>query len=222
MVQAVRAQHVRKHYIRGSEKVCAVNDINLLIPKGEFVAIMGPSGSGKSTLLKCLAGLEEPTSGHVFIGNDEITGKTDREVSRLRREKIGYIFQDYNLLPTLTARDNILLPLRLANRKPDFTYFEELIEVLGLKQRLNHMPSELSGGQMQRVAAARALLSRPTVIFADEPTGSLDEATSESLLKLLSRGVSEQQQTIVMVTHDPEAAKWASQVINIRDGKVVA
>jgi putative ABC transport system ATP-binding protein len=189
--------------------------------RGHFSAIMGPSGSGKSTLMHILAGLDRPTSGSVTLDGDEISGLDDAELTRLRRDKLGFVFQFFNLIPVLTAEENVLLPLSIAGRKPDAEWFNRLIDTVGLRDRLTHRPAELSGGQQQRVAVARALASRPAVVFADEPTGNLDSRSSEEVLRLLRTAVDEFGQSVVMVTHDPEAASYADRLIVLRDGLVV-
>jgi putative ABC transport system ATP-binding protein len=189
--------------------------------RGRFSAIMGPSGSGKSTLMHILAGLDRPTSGSVTLDGDEISGLDDAELTRLRRDKLGFVFQFFNLIPVLTAEENVLLPLSIAGRKPDAEWFDRLIDTVGLRDRLTHRPAELSGGQQQRVAVARALASRPAVVFADEPTGNLDSKSSEEVLRLLRTAVDEFGQSVVMVTHDPEAASYADRLVVLRDGLVV-
>jgi putative ABC transport system ATP-binding protein len=189
--------------------------------RGRFSAIMGPSGSGKSTLMHILAGLDRPTSGTVTLDGDEITGLDDGDLTKLRRDKLGFVFQFFNLIPVLTAEENVLLPLSIAGRKPDGDWFDRLIDTVGLGDRLTHRPAELSGGQQQRVAVARALVSRPAVVFADEPTGNLDSRSSEEVLGLLRTAVDEFGQTVVMVTHDAEAASYADRLIVLRDGLVV-
>jgi len=202
--------------------VHALRGVDLVVHAGELVAVMGPSGSGKSTLMHCLAGLDTPTSGEVYIGETQVTGLGDAGLTRLRRDKIGFIFQQFNLLPTLTAQENILLPLSIAGRKPDPTWYDTVIDTVGLRDRLGHRPSQLSGGQQQRVACARALVSRPDVIFADEPTGNLDSKSGTDILHFLRDSVRTHGQTIVMVTHDPNAASYADRVIFLADGWVVA
>jgi putative ABC transport system ATP-binding protein len=201
--------------------VRALDGVDVNIDERRFVAVMGPSGSGKSTLMHVLAGLDRPTSGTVEIAGTEVTTLDDKALTELRRDKVGFIFQAFNLLPILTAEENILLPLSLAGRTPDKEWVDKLIDAVGLRDRLDHRPSELSGGQQQRVAVARALASRPAVIFADEPTGNLDSVSSREVLELLRRAVDEFGQTVVMVTHDPDAAKSADEVIEMADGKVV-
>jgi putative ABC transport system ATP-binding protein len=188
---------------------------------GEFTAIMGPSGSGKSTLMHCLAGLDQASQGHVFVGDQELTALSDKALTKLRREKIGFVFQSFNLVPTLTARENITLPLDIAGRQVDLAWFDHIVDTVGLRDRLNHKPSELSGGQQQRVACARALVSRPAIVFADEPTGNLDSTSSSEVLKFLRHSVDDYAQSIVMVTHDPGAASYADRVIFLSDGSIV-
>ncbi len=210
-----------KTYGMGLTEVTALRDVNAAFPRGEFTAIMGPSGSGKSTLLHCLAGLENLTSGSVFIGDVELGPLKDKALTQLRRDQIGFIFQSYNLIPTLDARENIVLPLSIAGRKPDQAWLEEVIDALGLRDRLEHRPAELSGGQQQRVAAARALVSRPQIVFADEPSGNLDSKAGAELLDFMRRAVREFGQTIVMVTHDPMSASYADRILFLDDGAVV-
>jgi putative ABC transport system ATP-binding protein len=216
-----RGDGVSKIYGRGDCSVAALDDVSVALGQGEFTAIMGPSGSGKSTLLHMLAGLDRPTSGRVFLGDTDITTLNDRALTLLRRDRIGFIFQSFNLLPTMTAAENIVLPLRIAGRKPDAQWVASIVETVGLTHRLDHRPSQLSGGQQQRVAAARALASRPQIVFADEPTGALDSTSSAELLGFLRKAVSELGQTVVMVTHDPKAAGYADRVIFLADGHVV-
>ena len=199
----------------------ALAGVSVGFERGRFSAIMGPSGSGKSTLMHILAGLDRPTSGTVTLDGEEITGLDDAELTRLRRDKLGFVFQFFNLIPVLTAEENVLLPLSIAGRRPDGEWFERLIRTVGLDDRLTHRPAELSGGQQQRVAVARALVSRPAVVFADEPTGNLDSKASEEVLGLLRTAVDEFGQTVVMVTHDPEAAAYADRLVVLRDGLVV-
>ena len=200
---AVTVTNLVKTYGTGDTAVRAVNDITLEFDIHQFTAIMGPSGSGKSTLMHCAAGLDIPTSGAVHIAGTDITRLSDKALTRLRREEVGFIFQSFNLLPTLTAEQNILLPLELAGRRPDRQWFDHVVDALGLADRMGHTPTQLSGGQQQRVACARALLTRPTVVFADEPTGNLDSRSSAEVLDFLKRSVQELGQTVVMVTHDP-------------------
>ncbi len=213
--------NLTKVYGSGATAVRALDGVSVNIHRGTFTAIMGPSGSGKSTLMHCLAGLDSITSGRIFLGGHEISGMSDRELTRLRRDKVGFVFQSFNLLPALTAAENIMLPLDLAARKPDHDHFSAVVESLGLTGRLHHRPSELSGGQQQRVAIARALITRPDVLFADEPTGALDSKNGQALLAELRRASRELGQTIVMVTHDPIAASYAGRVLILNDGRVV-
>ena len=218
---AARAEKVTKAYGTGDARVLALDDVSVQIESGRFTAIMGPSGSGKSTLLHVLAGLDRPTQGQIFIGDAEITSMSDRQLTILRRERIGFIFQAFNLLPTLTAAENIALPSRIAGRKPDPLWVQSIVETVGLGARLSHRPSELSGGQQQRVAAARALATKPEIVFADEPTGALDSRSGEELLCFLQHAVREMGQTVVMVTHDPGAAAHADRVLFLTDGDIV-
>jgi putative ABC transport system ATP-binding protein len=217
----VTASDVRRRYGAGSTCVHALRGVSLDIAPGQLTAVMGPSGSGKSTLMHILAGLDRPTEGRVTIAGVDITSLNDTQLTKLRREHIGFIFQFFNLLPMLTAKENVLLPLSIAGEKPDKEWFEELTAKVGLGDRLSHRPSELSGGQQQRVAIARALVSRPTVMFADEPTGNLDSKTSGEILDLLSESVAGFGQTTVMVTHDAHAAAIADRVLFIGDGLIV-
>ncbi len=219
---AVRTGHLTKTYGSGEATVHALDRVSVDIAAGRFTAIMGQSGSGKSTLLHCIAGLDSPTGGRVWIGDTEITALDDRALTLLRREAVGFIFQSFNLLPTLDAKDNILLPLKLAGKQPDKAWYESVVEVLGLADRLTHRPSELSGGQQQRVAVARAMITRPTVIFADEPTGALDSQSGLALLQFLRHSVDQLGQTVVMVTHDAHAASYADRTIRLADGRIVA
>ena len=218
---AARAQGLSKFYGSGDAAVAALDDVSVAVGEGQFTAIMGPSGSGKSTLLHLLAGLDRPTSGEVYLGDTEITSLNDKALTLLRRDRIGFIFQSFNLLPTMTAAENIVLPMRIAGRKPDDHWVASIVETVGLTGRLSHRPSELSGGQQQRVAAARALASKPQIVFADEPTGALDSKSGAELLGFLRKAVSELGQTVVMVTHDPTAASYADRVIFLADGHVV-
>jgi putative ABC transport system ATP-binding protein len=219
---AARASGVWKVYGSGEAQVVALRDVSVELQRGRFTAIMGPSGSGKSTLMHCLAGLDSVTRGDVYVGDTKLTGLSDAGLTRLRREKVGFIFQQFNLLPTLTAEENITLPLAIAGRKPDKAWYRTVIDTVGLGDRLKHRPSQLSGGQQQRVACARALVSRPEVIFADEPTGNLDSRSSGEILSFLKRSVDEFGQTIVMVTHDANAASYADRVLFLADGRVVS
>jgi putative ABC transport system ATP-binding protein len=217
----VSATDVVRIYGAGEAAVRALDGVTVAFPAGAFTAIMGPSGSGKSTLMHVLAGLDRPTSGSVELEDVELASLDDRRLTELRREKIGFVFQSFNLLPVLTARENIELPLSIAGRRPDREWIERLIATFGLADRLTHRPSELSGGQQQRVAVARALASRPAVVFADEPTGNLDSKSSAELLDLLRRSVDEFGQTVIMVTHDPLAASYADRLVALGDGRVV-
>jgi putative ABC transport system ATP-binding protein len=218
---AARAVGVTKAYGTGETRVLALDDISVTFQAGRFTAIMGPSGSGKSTLMHCLAGLDEVSHGEVYVGEAKVTGLGDRALTRLRRDKVGFIFQQFNLLPTLTAQENILLPLSIAGRKPDRAWFDTVVQTVSLTDRLEHRPSQLSGGQQQRVACARALVSRPEVVFADEPTGNLDSRSGAEVLDFLRRSVRDHGQTIVMVTHDPNAASYADRVVFLADGSIV-
>ena len=216
-----RAVDAVKVYGKGDAAVTALNGISVAFKRSQFTAIMGPSGSGKSTLLHCLAGLDSLTSGKIIIGDTELGTLSEKQLTLLRRDKVGFIFQAYNLVPTLSAADNIVLPLAIAGRKPDPTTLNDVITTMRLADRLTHRPAELSGGQQQRVAAARAFVSRPDIIFADEPTGNLDSRSGAELLGFLRSAVDDGQQTIVMVTHDPGAASRADRVVFLADGKVV-
>ncbi|MCU1373196.1 MAG: transporter ATP-binding protein [Actinomycetia bacterium] len=219
---AARAENARKVYGSGDTQVIALDDVNVEFAAGEFTAIMGPSGSGKSTLMHCVAGLDSLTGGRVLIGETDLTTLDDKRLTLLRREKIGFIFQQFNLIPTLTALENITLPLSLAGKKADPAWLDTVVETVGLANRLTHRPSELSGGQQQRVAVARALATKPEIIFADEPTGNLDSRAGSEILSFMRRAVRELGQTIVMVTHDPVSASYASRVIFLNDGKIVS
>ena len=221
MLAAVSARDLRKVYGDGQGRVVAVDDVSVAFGKGSFTAIMGPSGSGKSTLMHCLAGLDTVDQGSINIGGREITQMRDRQVTELRRDHIGFIFQSFNLLPTLTARQNIVLPIELAGKKIDKARLEFAARRLGIEERLDHLPSQLSGGQQQRVAIARALITSPDVIFADEPTGALDTKSGQNLLDILRTASREGGQTIVMVTHDPIAATYADRVVLLSDGRLV-
>jgi putative ABC transport system ATP-binding protein len=218
---AVSGAGLTRQYGKGESAVLALRGVTLDIPRGQFAAVMGPSGSGKSTLMHILAGLDEPTEGQVWIGDEEITAMDDDELTMLRRRHLGFIFQFFNLLPMLTAADNIALPMSIAGEKPDPEWLDEIIATVGLTDRRHHKPSELSGGQQQRVAIARALLSRPTILFADEPTGNLDSTTSEELLEVLRNTVDAYGQTTLMVTHDPTAAAVADRILFLADGVIV-
>jgi putative ABC transport system ATP-binding protein len=217
---AARAVAATKVYGRGDRAVSALDGVFLDIPAGRFTAVMGPSGSGKSTLMHCLAGLDGLTSGEVYIGDTELGGLDDRALTRLRRERVGFVFQSFNLMPTLTAYENITLPYALAGRRPDRGWVERVVDSVGLGSRLRHRPAELSGGQQQRVAVARALATQPDLVFADEPTGNLDSVSGAEVLELLRAAVRETEQTVVMVTHDPVAAGYAEGVVFLSDGRV--
>ena len=218
---AASASDLVKVYGTGETAVRALDGVSVDFPAGGFTAIMGPSGSGKSTLLHCLAGLDVPTSGQVVIGDTELTSLKEADLTRLRRDRLGFIFQAFNLIPTLTALENIELPLRLAGRRPEQLWLDTLIDTVGLRDRLTHRPAELSGGQQQRTAAARALATRPEIVFGDEPTGNLDSRSGADLLSLLQRSARDLGQTIVMVTHDATAAAYADRVVFLADGRVV-
>jgi putative ABC transport system ATP-binding protein len=221
MTDIVSATDLRRRYGEGEAAVDALDGVTVGFPHGAFTAIMGASGSGKSTLMHCLAGLDTPTGGSVTIDGVELGPLSDAKLTELRRDKIGFIFQAFNLLPVLTAEENLILPLTLAGRKPDREWVEQLIEAVGLGDRRTHRPAELSGGQQQRVAVARALVHKPAVVFADEPTGNLDSKSSAEVLGLLRRAVDDFGQTVVMVTHDPDAAANADRLIELADGRIV-
>ena len=221
MDSIVTATDVRRRFGEGDAAVNALAGVTVGFERGRFSAIMGPSGSGKSTLMHILAGLDGPTSGTVTLDGTELAGLDDAALTKLRRDKLGFVFQFFNLIPVLTAEENMTLPLSIAGRKPDAEWLGRLVDKVGLGDRLTHRPSELSGGQQQRVAVARALASRPAVVFADEPTGNLDSKASEEVLELLRTSVDELGQTVVMVTHDPEAASYADRLVVLRDGLVV-
>ncbi|KUF19492.1 MULTISPECIES: ABC transporter ATP-binding protein [Streptomyces] len=218
---AARAADLSKVYGQGETQVVALDRVSVDFGQGEFTAIMGPSGSGKSTLMHCVAGLDSFSGGSVRIGDTELSTLKDKQLTKLRRDKIGFIFQAFNLLPTLTALENITLPMDIAGRKPDKQWLEQVISMVGLAGRLSHRPTELSGGQQQRVAVARALASRPEIIFGDEPTGNLDSRSGAEVLGFLRNSVRELGQTVVMVTHDPVAASYADRVIFLADGRIV-
>jgi putative ABC transport system ATP-binding protein len=218
---AARAAGLWKVYGSGEAQVTALRGVSVDLARAQYTAIMGPSGSGKSTLMHCLAGLDTVTQGDVYIGDERVTGLGDAGLTKLRRDKVGFIFQQFNLLPTLSAEENILLPLAIAGRKPDRAWFDTVVDTVGLRDRLSHRPSQLSGGQQQRVACARAMVARPEVIFADEPTGNLDSRSGAEVLGFLRNSVRQFGQTIVMVTHDPNAASYADRVIFLADGQVV-
>ena len=217
----VAADQLVRVFGEGGAEVRALDGVSVDFPKGAFTAIMGPSGSGKSTLMHSIAGLDDLTDGQVFIGDTDLTRLKDRALTSLRRDRIGFIFQSFNLVPTLTALENITLPMSLAGRKPDQAWLDSVIDTVGLRGRLGHRPSELSGGQQQRVAVARALAARPDIIFADEPTGNLDSRTGGEILAFMRQAVRELGQTIVMVTHDPVAASFAHRVVLLADGHIV-
>ena len=218
----VRLQGVSKIYGSGDAQVRALDDVSIGFGAGEFTAIMGPSGSGKSTMMHILAGLDAPTSGHVFVEDNDITTLKDTALTKLRRDRIGFVFQSFNLVPTLDARANILLPMRLAGKAPEKEWFDLIVNSLGIANRLSHRPSEMSGGQQQRVAVARALMSRPAVIVADEPTGNLDSHSTDEVMDLLRRAVDELGQSVIMVTHDTATAVYADRVLVCRDGRIVS
>ena len=218
---AARAVNASKIYGSGEAQVRALDGISVEFANSAFTAIMGPSGSGKSTLLHCLAGLDRVTGGQIFLGDVEISAANEKQLTLIRRDRIGFVFQAFNLIPTLDAEENITLPMALAGRKPDRAWFDTVVSTVGLADRLHHRPSELSGGQQQRVAVARALASQPDLIFADEPTGNLDSHASAEILGFMRRAVDEFSQTIVMVTHDPVAASYADRVVFLADGKIV-
>ena len=218
----VRLRGVSKIYGSGDAQVRALDDVSVGFGAGEFTAIMGPSGSGKSTMMHILAGLDAPTSGHVFVEDTDITALKDTALTKLRRDRIGFVFQSFNLVPTLDARANILLPMRLAGKAPEKEWFDLIVNSLGIANRLSHRPSEMSGGQQQRVAVARALMSRPAVIVADEPTGNLDSHSTDEVMDLLRRAVDELGQSVIMVTHDTATAAYADRVLVCRDGRIVS
>ena len=219
---AVRATDVYKSFGKGDTAVTALAGVSFEVPVGELTAIMGPSGSGKSTLMHCVAGLDTIDSGQIEIGGTQIVGLGDKQLTQLRRDRVGFVFQQFNLLPTLTAKENITLPLDIAGVKVDREWFDAVVAAVGIGDRLGHRPTELSGGQQQRVACARALVSRPAVVFADEPTGNLDSRSGAEVLGFLRRSVKELGQTVVMVTHDPVAAAYADRVVFLADGKIVS
>jgi putative ABC transport system ATP-binding protein len=219
--QVVIASGVSRRFGEGAAAVDALVDVGTGFERGRFTAIMGPSGSGKSTLMHILAGLDRPTAGTVLLDGEDITALDDGELTRLRRDKLGFVFQFFNLLPVLTAEENLVLPLTIAGRKPDEGWVDQLIRTVGLEDRRTHRPAELSGGQQQRVAVARALVSKPAVVFADEPTGNLDSKAGQDVLRLLRGAVDEFGQTVIMVTHDPAAASHADRLITLRDGRIV-
>jgi putative ABC transport system ATP-binding protein len=218
---AARAVGLTKTYGEGDATVRALDDVSVEFQRARFSAIMGPSGSGKSTLLHCMAGLDKPTSGQVLIGDVDLTTLSEKDLTLLRRKSVGFVFQAYNLVPTLTASENITLPLDIAGEEPDKAWFDEVVDTVGIRDRLSHRPSELSGGKQQRVAGARALVSRPEIVFADEPTGNLDSKASQEILTFLRSAVKDHGQTIVMVTHDASAASFADRIVFLGDGRVV-
>jgi putative ABC transport system ATP-binding protein len=218
---AAQAVELRKVYGSGQTAVTALDGVSVDFPAGRFTAIMGPSGSGKSTLMHCLAGLDTISDGEVFIGGEALSVMSDKKLTALRRDRVGFVFQQFNLLPTLTAEENILLPLSIAGRKPEPAWFDAVVQAVRLRDRLHHRPTELSGGQQQRVACARALITRPSVVFADEPTGNLDSQSSAEVLGFLRHSVSDLGQTVVMVTHEPTAAAYSDRVLFLADGKIV-
>ncbi|ANS63664.1 ABC transporter ATP-binding protein [Streptomyces lincolnensis] len=218
---AARARGLTKAYGTGETTVLALDSVDVDIARGRFTAVMGPSGSGKSTMMHCLAGLDTVSAGQVWLGDTEITGLKDRELTQLRRDRIGFMFQSFNLIPTLNAAENITLPMDIAGKKPDEKWLDQVIDTLGLRDRLRHRPSQLSGGQQQRVACARALASRPELIFADEPTGNLDSRAGLEVLGFLREAVDQLGQTVVMVTHDPGAAAHSDLVLFLGDGRIV-
>ncbi|MHC3470707.1 ABC transporter ATP-binding protein [Streptomyces sp. 7R007] len=219
-MNAIELRAVTRKFTTGDARLTALDDVSLAFPRGTFTAVMGPSGSGKSTLLQCAAGLDRPTSGSVRLGSTELTELSERRLTLLRRERIGFVFQSFNLLPALTAEQNVALPLRLAGRRTPRARVREALERVGLGDRVRHRPSQLSGGQQQRVALARALVTRPEVLFGDEPTGALDSRTGREVLGLLRGMVDAEGRTIVMVTHDPVAASWADRVLFLVDGRL--
>lgn len=219
-MEVLRIENLTKKYGKGQNEVIAVNDISFSVEKGEFVAIVGPSGSGKSTLLHLLGGVDRPASGKVYIDNMDIYSLKEKDLSILRRRKVGFVFQAYNLIPVLSAEENILMPLLLDNRKEDKKYIDELLTMLDLKDRRKHLPSELSGGQQQRVSIGRALANKPSIILADEPTGNLDTKNSREVLELLKYSAKKYNQTLILISHDMEIASMADRVINIVDGKI--
>jgi len=218
---AARAIGLTKTYGEGDAAVRALDDVSVDFERARFSAIMGPSGSGKSTLLHCMAGLDKPTSGQVLIGDVDLTTLSEKDLTLLRRKSVGFVFQAYNLVPTLTASENITLPLDIAGVEPDKAWFDEVVDTVGIRDRLSHRPAELSGGQQQRVAGARALVSRPQIVFADEPTGNLDSKASLEILEFLASAVKDHGQTIVMVTHDASAASFADRIVFLGDGRIV-
>lgn len=220
-IAAAEARSATKVYGTGSTQVVALNEVDVRLPRGRFTAVMGPSGSGKSTLMHCLAGLDSLTSGSIHVGERNLSTMNENELTLLRREHVGFVFQAFNLVPTLTAEENILLPLQLAGKDADPAWFDQILDAVGLRGRLDHKPAELSGGQQQRVAVARALVARPEIVFADEPTGNLDSITGDEILGFLRRATDDYGQTIVMVTHSPSAATYADNVLFLADGRII-
>jgi len=218
---AARTEDAVKVYGKGQTEVRALDGVTVEFMKGRYTAIMGPSGSGKSTLLHCVAGLDALTSGRAFVGAADLSTLNDQHLTKLRRDRVGFVFQSFNLVPTITAEENITLPLLLAGRKADQAWLDKIVETMGIGDRLRHRPDEMSGGQQQRVAVARALVSRPEIIFADEPTGNLDSRAGAEVLTFMRRAVDEMRQTIVMVTHDPTAASYADRIVFLADGRIV-
>jgi putative ABC transport system ATP-binding protein len=218
---AARAENVVKEFGTGAARVTALAGVSVGMPRGRFTAVMGPSGSGKSTLMHCMAGLDSVTRGRVFIGATDLSRLDDKRLTRLRRDHVGFVFQTFNLVPTLTAGENITLPIDIAGRRPDREWVDHVIDTIGLRDRLDHRPHQLSGGQQQRVACARALAAKPEIVFADEPTGNLDSRAGAEVLSFLRNSVKEMGQTIVMVTHDPTAAAYADHVVFLSDGLIV-
>jgi putative ABC transport system ATP-binding protein len=221
VVSAAHGKDLTKIYGEGDTRVVALDGVDAEFPSGCFTAVMGPSGSGKSTLMHCMAGLDVLSSGRTWIGDTELTSLNDKRLTVLRRDQVGFVFQAFNLLPTLTALENITLPLDIAGRRADQAWLDTIVDAIGLRSRLSHRPSQLSGGQQQKVACARALVTRPAIIFADEPTGNLDRKSGAEVLALLRRSVNEMKQTVVMVTHDPAAAAYADRVLFLADGRIV-
>ena len=221
-MEVLRVENLCKYYGHGESRVEALDDASFSINKGEFVAIVGPSGAGKSTLLHLLGGVDKPSSGKVYIDNEDIYELKESKLSVLRRRKIGFIFQYYNLIPVLNVKENIIMPVLLDYKKEDTVYTNELIETLGLTQRIEHLPSQLSGGQQQRVAIGRSLINRPSIILADEPTGNLDSKNTKDILELLKLSVKKYNQTLIIITHDPNLAKEADRIIRIEDGRIVS
>lgn len=217
----IQVQDISKIYGVGESQVTALNHANMTIHVADFISIIGPSGSGKSTLLHIVSGLDKPTSGFVYYGDTDIHNGSDKQLSAFRRQKIGFIFQQFNLLPVLTARENIIMPLLLDKKQPDEKYLKQLTELLGLEERLSHLPHELSGGQQQRVAIARALITKPAIVLADEPTGNLDSKTSAEVLGLIKRTSAKFRQTVVMITHNNDIARLADRIVRIEDGKIM-